>query len=214
MVSSTAPEVRGTSNGLRPATALTWVVATVVIALLACAVPTAASSPEQPSAVAEADSAQTLREWHGGRKPDLTLTDIAGAKHSLADYGGRAVLVHFFATWCEPCRPEMQALERLAAREGNSAFRILAISVNEPDGRVRRFFEKTPVSFPVLLDRDRDIAKAWGVEILPTTYVLDAGLVPRLFVERDLEWDRLDIAPILKAGQQPIKPTSTPQGGN
>jgi hypothetical protein len=93
----------------------------------------------------------------------------------------------------------MESLQRLAAREDTTPFRIVAISVAEPDGRVRRFFESAPVSFPVLLDRDRATAKAWDVAILPTTFLLDADLVPRLFVERDLAWDRLDLRPILNA---------------
>ncbi len=172
--------------------------------LLLLAPPAAqASSPGLPAASplqTPRDSADAFCGLHGVRKPHFVLADTAGSRHSLDRYGGRTLLVHFFATWCEPCRPEMQALERLIAREGSrAAFRVVAISVNEPDDRVRRFFEKTPVSFPILLDRDRAVAKAWGVEILPTTYVLDAGLLPRLLVERDLEWDRLDIAQALKS---------------
>ena len=50
----------------------------------------------------------------------------------------------------------------------------------------------TPVNFPVLLDRDRAVAKQWKVDSLPSTFVLDANLRPRLAVESDFAWDRLN----------------------
>jgi peroxiredoxin len=165
-----------------------------------------------PPISAATDSA--LREAPAGRKPNFELVDITGATRNLADHAGRPVLVHFFATWCEPCRPEMESLQRLAAREDATAIRILAISVAEPDGRVRRFFESAPVSFPVLLDRDRATAKAWGVATLPTTFLLDPDLVPRLFIERDLAWDRLDLQPILDTLSPRGRNTPPSTGGN
>jgi thiol-disulfide isomerase/thioredoxin len=102
------------------------------------------------------------------------------------------VLVHFFATWCEPCREELPALNRLAARAGGNVT-VLAIAVADADSSVQRFFATTPVDFPILLDRDRAVARAWNVTTLPTTFVLDAGLRPRFVVETDYAWDSLDL---------------------
>lgn len=109
---------------------------------------------------------------------------------SLSTFTDRVVLVHFFATWCEPCRAEMAALRRLAARFADKPVTILAISVAEVDARVRHFFEAEPVNFPILLDRDRAVSRAWQVSILPTTFVLDRSLKPRFIVEGDFDWDR------------------------
>jgi peroxiredoxin len=155
----------------------------------------AADAPDGPSAIID-EATPELREWRGEPLSNFALPDLAGVRHALTDQVGRPVLVHFFATWCEPCRPELIALERVATREP-TALRILAISVNEPEGRVRRFFHTLPVSFPVLLDPDRAIARAWSVETIPTSFLLDADLNPRLFVKGDLAWDRLDMARIL-----------------
>ena len=82
---------------------------------------------------------------------------------------------------------------------------IVAIDVAEVDLRVRAFFEKIPVDFAVLLDRDRAVSKAWGVSALPTTFVLDANLAPKLFVEGDLDWSHSDILTTLEA----LYPTET-----
>lgn len=196
MVRNTAPEARGFFGRLFPHTVRhAAILAAAAFALPGAGIstPVAAASGESPG------TAAALQPWSGPPRPAFQLKDIEGKTLTLPDYRGRPVLVHFFATWCEPCRPEMQALERLARRPEAQALRIVSISVNEPGSRVRRFFEAMPVSFPVLLDDGRETAKAWGVDTLPTTYLLDADLVARLHVERDVAWDRLDIASILDA---------------
>ncbi|HZV20083.1 MAG TPA: TlpA disulfide reductase family protein, partial [Hyphomicrobiales bacterium] len=64
--------------------------------------------------------------------------------------------------------------------------------VAEPEVRIRRFLQKMPLSFPVLLDRDRRMAKAWKAASLPTTFVLDRK-GHGLFIEESFKWDRLDL---------------------
>jgi peroxiredoxin len=124
-------------------------------------------------------------------KPDFSLRDLDGNSVTLKAFRGRTLLVHFFATWCEPCREELAALGRFLDRSGNRAS-VLAISVAEPDQRVRRFFGQTPVNFPVLLDPDRNVTKSWKISTLPTTYILDADMKPVLMVEAEFPWDTID----------------------
>jgi peroxiredoxin len=135
--------------------------------------------------------AAELQRWTAGARPIFSLPNTTGANVALETARGHVVLVHFFATWCEPCREELPALNRLAARAGGNV-KVLAIAVADTDQRVQRFFETTPVDFPVLLDRDRAVAKAWQVVTLPMTFVLDGALRPRFVVETDYAWDGLD----------------------
>ena len=140
------------------------------------------------------------------QKHAFVLANLAGSKTDLTAYRGKPVLVHFFATWCEPCREELPALQRLVDRSGEAPVMVMAISVGEVELRVRRFFKDMAITYPVLLDSDRAVARAWEVHALPTTYVLDAALTPRLFAERDLAWDKLDLDRLLErlsAGDQP-----------
>jgi thiol-disulfide isomerase/thioredoxin len=139
-------------------------------------------------------NAAELRPWSGG--PAVPLPGIEAAR-------GHIVLVHFFATWCAPCRGEMPALDRLVAR-GAGKLRVVGIAEADTDLRLRRFAATTPIDFPVLLDGDHSVATAWNVANIPTTIVLDAGLNPRLVVRTDFPWDRIDpgtLAAMLAAGK-------------
>ncbi len=135
----------------------------------------------------KAEPGNWLQQWTGPAKPSLRLNDLDGRPHDLATYSGKTVIVHFFATWCEPCRVELVGLRRLA-ENAPADLSIIAVDVAEVPARVRRFLESTPVNFPVLMDADRATTKAWGVSALPTSFVLDPSQVTRLFVEGDVDW--------------------------
>lgn len=121
--------------------------------------------------------------------PALDLDALDGAPAGLAE--GRPSVVHFFATWCEPCRTELPALARFAARRPDVA--VLLVDVAEPDDRIRRFlardaFAGLPVPGPVLLDRDRAAARRWSVSLLPASFVVSGGRL-RLALEGEVDWD-------------------------
>lgn len=124
--------------------------------------------------------------------PELALPTLDGSVRSLESAPGRLILVHFFATWCEPCRDELAALDRLSDRMKDRPFAILAVDVGEPEVRVRRFFDRQKVSFPILLDEDRSSMKRWAVNAFPTSFLVDArdgvGTI-RLTATIPVDWD-------------------------
>jgi peroxiredoxin len=146
-------------------------------------------------------------------QPLFALPSLDGATSDLAQHRGRMVLVHFFATWCEPCRPEMARLRELQFRLDGRPVAIVAVSVAEADGAVRRFFAGDPVPFSILLDRDRAVAKAWSIHTLPSTVVLDHGLKARFIAEGDVDWAREDVMNVL-ADLLKEAPGSTGAAGN
>ena len=133
----------------------------------------------------------------GEATPKLELPDLSGHRTVLEASRDQLVMVHFFATWCEPCRQELPALQRLASSNSRSV-KLVVISVAEPGDRVRRFTEQLRVTFPVLLDEDRSVSKSWKVSILPTTFVLDGVLKKRIVAETDIAWDTIRIEDIGK----------------
>ena len=131
----------------------------------------------------------------------------------MADTATGVVLVHFWATWCEPCRAELSSLSQLA--DLKSDVTVLAINVAEPSSRVRRFLEANRVTFPVLLDESRAVTRAWGVAVLPTTYVLDRWRTLHHIVERDIDWLQPDVVRAIEsvATASPPVPDNNMQQG-
>ena len=135
-------------------------------------------------------AAQVLKPWSGGATPPLELADLQGAKHKLADYRGKVVLVNFWATWCVPCRDEMPSIERLRAALEGRRFAVLAVNLAEPDARVQAFLRQVPLGFPVLMDRDAAAAKAWKARMLPATFIVGADGRVRYSYIGELDWSR------------------------
>ncbi len=141
------------------------------------------------AAAAAAWAGGTLKPWSEGVTPPLALRDLDGKEHKLADYRGKVVVLNFWATWCDPCRDEMPAMQRLQDKLAGKPFVIIAVDYGEGVPRVRDFLTKVPVKFTVLLDRDTAAATAWKVKVLPTTMVIDAQQKVRFVAVGDVGWD-------------------------
>src|SRR6187401_3473188 len=87
------------------------------------------------AAAGRAVAQQPLKPWPGVVTPPLELPDLDGKTHRLADYRGKAVLLNFWATWCEPCREEMPSIERLRAALESQRVTVLAVNLAEPEAR-------------------------------------------------------------------------------
>ena len=146
-------------------------------------------------AFAAAAGAAELKPWTGGATPALVLQDLHGRTHRLADYRGKVVLVNFWATWCEPCRDEMPSIERLRQSLAGRPFEVLAVNLGEPLGRIERFLERMPLNFPMLLDRDTGVAKAWKARVIPATFLVGPDGRIRYVHYGELDWSS---APVRK----------------
>lgn len=107
---------------------------------------------------------------------NLSLPDPGGKAQSLAQWRGQVVVVNFWATWCEPCRKEMPALEAAQKQFGPNGLQIVGIAIDSP-GKVAQFAREVGVSYPLVIggletiELIRELGnKAGG---LPFTVVLD-----------------------------------------
>ena len=131
-----------------------WLVTTALAGLVA-ALPCAASDAARPA-------------------PQFALPSLKdGSTVQLAEYRGRVVLVDFWASWCSPCLQSMPAYNGLAARFADRGFQILAISVDEKSESARAFVEKHPVRYVVLSDPHGEVAAAYDIKGMPSSFLVD-----------------------------------------
>ena len=140
----------------RPATRTRW------RALVAAGVGVASAMPPRDAPVI------------GDVAPPVAAETLDGAPLPAGGPSGGVTVVDFFATWCRPCH---RALADLAAVRANLGprVRILLIDVEEDPAKVRRFLATTPLpeGAQVALDRSGAMARRWGQDRFPTTFLLD-----------------------------------------
>jgi thiol-disulfide isomerase/thioredoxin len=109
----------------------------------------------------------------GAAAPTFQLDSMAGNKVNLSDLRGKVVLLNFWASWCGPCRKEMPILEQLHKQYQSKGVTLVGVNV-EPDSQdALKWLKVTPVSFPILFDRDSSVSKLYQVEGMPNTVILD-----------------------------------------
>ena len=142
-----------------------------------------------PAALAQGltGPAYEVTRWPGPVS-GLGLLDTTGKSWQLADLQGRAVLLNFWASWCEPCRAEMPTLQQAADLYGPDKLLVLAINFKESAARALQFAKTTGLSLPVLLDSSGKVAGQWGVKVFPTTLTLDSRGRPQQRVKGEVDW--------------------------
>ncbi len=104
--------------------------------------------------------------------PDFTLETLDGEIITLSDLRGQVVLVNFWATWCPPCKAEMPAFEQAYLDYADEGFVILAVNAIQQDSisAIEGFSAANQLTFPILLDTDGNVNRAYQVKSLPTSF--------------------------------------------
>ncbi len=116
----------------------------------------------------------------------FTLTDLQGKAHSLEQYRGKIVLVNFWATWCKPCTSEMPAMQTVYDQLRDKDFVVLAVNELEDEAKVREHIQQYKHTFPVLLDRENQVANQYGVFGLPVSVFIDQQGVVQEYIKGGL----------------------------
>lgn len=118
--------------------------------------------------VAPAYAAQPAR---GSIAPDFALKGIDGRNIRLSEYRGEPVILHFWASWCGPCRESAASLDALATK---STTQVVGVNVDGSFDRARAIAESLHLQSPTLVDTQQTVARAYDVAKLPLTLLLDA----------------------------------------
>jgi thiol-disulfide isomerase/thioredoxin len=101
--------------------------------------------------------------------PDLAMRYVDGSSGQLSDLRGRPLLLHFWATWCPPCRKELPGLLDLADK---GATQVLLVALDDDWEPVRRFLDR-PVPAYIALADGNQVERRFGVHELPESLVVD-----------------------------------------
>jgi thiol-disulfide isomerase/thioredoxin len=91
--------------------------------------------------------------------PDITLADTAGKATELKSFGGRPLMVNFWATWCAPCRREIPLLNKIRMERKAQNAEIVGIAVDFRED-VLKFLQKVPLNYPLLIGEEDGLAAA------------------------------------------------------
>jgi peroxiredoxin len=120
-----------------------------------------------------ASSASAKRSLNGTPAPDLVLKGLDGKNLRLSEFRGQVVLVNFWARWAGDSRAEMPALDRINATYGRSGVVVLGVSMDEDLQRARQFASSMHVTYPMLFDSGERIGRAYDIDNLPFTVLID-----------------------------------------
>jgi peroxiredoxin len=108
-----------------------------------------------------------------GPAPAFTLTALNGESATLSQYKGQVVMLNFWATWCGPCQQEMPLLDQMYKKYKPAGFTLIGVNVDKDAPPVKQLLERKPVGFPVLLDPASQVSKAYHVDEMPSTVLID-----------------------------------------
>lgn len=122
----------------------------------------------------ESTSGGIAAPQHGFLAPDFELKTPDGETIHLSDLRGQALLVNLWATWCLPCREEMQSIEKVHQEYKDKAFTVLAVNMTYQDDplAILPFVNRQKLTFPILLDETGEVANAYQLHSLPSSYFI------------------------------------------
>ena len=125
----------------------------------------------------------------GDSAPDFSIKADNGQSVSTSSFGGKLLVLNFWATWCPPCVEETPSLSRFAAQLAPSGVVVLGISVDKDEKQYRDFVARYRPAFLTARDPQAKINADFGTFKYPETYVISAsGKVLRKFIS-DQPWD-------------------------
>src|SRR5579872_2162991 len=124
----------------------------------------------------------------GDTAPDFSITADNGRPITPSDFGGKLLVLNFWATWCPPCIEELPSLNAFQQQFANRGVVVLGISIDKDEKAYRDFLTRAGVSFLTARDPEAKIEHEYGTFKVPETYIIDAkGKVVRKIIS-NTDW--------------------------
>jgi peroxiredoxin len=123
----------------------------------------------------------------GDKAPNFSITTEKGRTVSVSDFGGKVLVLNFWATWCPPCIQEIPSLHQFASTMKDSGVVVLAVSVDKNEKAYKTFLQRARPAFETARDPEANISSEYGTYKWPETYVIDKNgkVVQKLIANQD-----------------------------
>ena len=129
-----------------------------------------------------------LRVYEIGTAPNFKLNNTEGETFELDSTRGQWVFLHFWASWCGPCREEMPTIQKLSEKLDSNKFKIVMINTAEDEDTIFTFLAGISVDIDTLMDADGQVTEVWKPRGLPTTFLIDPNGKVRYQAIGGREW--------------------------
>jgi len=135
----------------------------------------------------------------GDKAPDFTVTTDQGTKITPANFGGKVLVLNFWATWCGTCIEEIPSLDEFQKETANSGVVVVAVSVDRNEKLYHAFLKRFPVTFQTARNPGMDLSAEFGTYKFPETYIIDRSgrVVQKVISSRN--WMSPDILGFVKS---------------
>ena len=133
------------------------------------------------SSIALIAIAASVVSWAEGWNVDTQLEELAsyGLSDAAPDLEGKVTLIDFWASWCAPCKAAFPEMDKLQTEYGSKGFQIIAISVDQNEGHMRRFLDKQKPGFATPHDANQSVVSKAGIKVMPSSFMVDKNGVIR-----------------------------------
>ena len=123
----------------------------------------------------------------GDSAPDFSITTDNGRAITAASFGGKLLVLNFWATWCPPCVEEIPSLNEFANHFAKAGVVVLGVSVDSDEKIYRDFLARARVAFLTARDPENKINADYGTLKFPETYIISKGKVVRKIIS-NTDW--------------------------
>jgi len=134
----------------------------------------------------------------GAPAPEFSILTDQGKRVTPTSFGGKVLVLNFWASWCQPCVQEIPSLNVFQRQFASSGVVVLAVSTDTNGQKYHNFLKHIPVSFETARDPQADLSAKYGTFQYPESYVIKNGQVVRKFVGAE-DWVSDDITQFVKS---------------
>ncbi len=123
----------------------------------------------------------------GQTAPDFKVVTESGKTITSKSFGGKLLVLNFWATWCPPCVQETPSLNEMSRQLGPQGVVVVGVSVDRNEDSYKAFLQRMKIGFETSRDPKSLISASFGTYKFPETYIItpDGKVVDKIIADRD-----------------------------